>query len=547
MKVFLSFAAAALAAVAFGPPEPVENGHGIGEFGYYGEQVGVDAAGNAFIGAKLSVDVGGEVDEQAMVLRRCGTSWTRSAVMGSPEYLTHAHDLAVASGGAAVLVWSDEGSSAESHLFASYRPAGGEWGAPEPIVSGDIEDFDVDIADGGAAAVIWASGSPSKRKVSASYRPATGVWEAPHELAGLYSGVLAVSGGGEAAVVGQNGLGGDDPLRAYIRPPGQPWPAASEPVPTPPSPPFSKTDGPNAVEYDGQGRLIVLDREGPDVEATVRSGGTWGATQILQDNLSGAPGILDLARHPDGAVGAWRLGDDLYVARFDGAWEPPTLYAAGGNPFTTASIAADADGNIVVAATRIMPAGHEVWAATTAGIAAPWPNETSRISPAASGSRYYRDPAAGGGRYLVVAYSAWDGAKIAGQAIASGTAPDCSTQPPPPDPTPTPDSVQPAATPTPTPSAPPKPVARARLTDFVKFGSCARKRSLTVTLKVPSGQDVTRIELRVNGKRAALRTSPKIAGKVKLRKLPKRFRLDATVTFRTGTPLKASKRVKACA
>ncbi|WP_157592457.1 hypothetical protein [Solirubrobacter soli] len=529
--------AAALAAVAFGPPEPVETGHGIAEFRYYGEQVGVDAAGNAFVGAKL--DVGS--DEQAMVMRRCGSSWTQSHVAGSPQYLTHAHDLAVASGGAAVLVWTDEQSSVKHHLFASYRANGGDWSAPEPIATGDISEFDVDISDAGAAAVTWVSGS--KRDVFASYRPVGGAWENAKQLTGLYTGVLAVSGAGEVAVVGQKNLGADDPLGAYIRPPGQPWPGASEPVPHPAGPAFSKTDGPDAVEYDGAGRLIVLDHEGFDVEATVRSGGVWGATQLVQDDAPGAPGTLDLARHPSGAVAAWRVGDDLYVARFNGAWESPKPYAAGGNQFTTATVAADADGNIVVAATRIMPAGHEVWGATTTGIGAPWPNETSRMSPAAAGPRYYRDPAAGGGKYLVIAYSAWDGAQRASHAVATGTGPDCSPQPPPPpppDPTPTPVP----ALPTPTPSPTPTPAARPKLADFVKFGACARKRTLAVTFK--SGQAVTRIELRVNGKRAALRKSPKIAGKVTLRKLPKRFRLQATVTFKTGSPLKATKTIKAC-
>jgi hypothetical protein len=537
--------AAALATVAFGPPEPVETGHGIAELRYYGEQVGVDAAGNAFIGNKLTVPVGGDEDEQALVLRRCGSGWSQSLTAGSPEQLTHAHDLAVASGGAAVLVWSDEHSSADSRLFASYRPAGGDWGAPEPIASGAIEDFDVDISDAGAAAVIWATGSINSRKVFASHRPIGGGWEAGHELAGLYTGVLAVSGAGEIAVVGQNGLGADDPLKAFIRPPGAPWPASSEPVPYPPGNPFSKTNGPNAVEYDGAGRLIVLDNENNfTVEATVRAGGVWGETQIIQQG-GGAAGVLDLARTPGGAVAAWHVGGELRVARYTGVWETPKVYSGG--DFTTASLAADAAGNVVVAATRIMPAGHEVWSAATEP-GSPWP-EMTRLSPEAAGPRYYRDPAAGGGKYLVVAYSAWNGAERSSVAVASGAAPDCSSQPPPPppaDPTPQPGPPPPPpADPTPTPT--PKPAARPKLADFVKFGSCARKRKLAVTFKVPRGQAVTRIELRVNGKRAATRKAPKLAGKVTLRKLPKRFRLAATVTFETGAPLKATKTVKACA
>jgi hypothetical protein len=554
MRVLLALAAAALVAVDFGPPEPVESGHGIAEFRYYGEQVGVDSAGTAYIGAKLTVDDGEDVDEQAMVLRRCGTIWSQTVVAGSPDYLSHAHDLAVASGGSAVLVWSDEHSSASHFLYSSYRPADGEWGAPQLIATGDIGDFDVDISDAGAAAVTWATDGIS-RKVYASHRPAGGTWEAAKELPGLHTGVLAVSGAGEVAVVGQNGLGADDPLRAFIRPPGQPWPVAGEPVPTPPSLPFSKTDGPNAVEYDGAGRLIVLDREGSDVEATVRSGGTWGATQIIHDGVSGAPGILDLARHPSGAVAAWRVGDDLHVARFNGAWDAPKVFAAGGEAFTTASVAADADGNIVVAATRVVGTAYEVWGATTTGIAAPWPGSTSRLSPAAvPGGRYYHDPAAGGGKYLVVAWTAHEGSVLASQAIATGIAPACGfPTPPPPDPTPTPDpgtgpgpqpQPQPTASPTATPA--PKPAAAPKLGDFVKFGSCARKRKLAVTLKVPRGQEVTRIELRVNGKRAALRRAPKVAGRVTLRRLPKRFSLQATVTFKTGTPLKATRRLKAC-
>jgi hypothetical protein len=545
MKGFFALAAAALLAVDFGPPEPVETGHGIAEFRYYGEQVGVDAAGNAFIGAKLTVPVGDDEDEQAMVLRRCGTTWSQSVVAGSPDHLTHAHDLAVASGGAAVLVWSDEHSSADSRLFASYRPAGGDWGAPEPIAGGDIEDFDVDISDAGAAAVIWATGSINSRKVHASYRPASGGWEAAKELAGLYTGVLAVSGAGEVAVVGQNGLGGDDPLKAYIRAPGQPWPAASEDVPHPAGPAFSKTDGPNALEYDGAGRLIVLDNENnANIEATVRANGAWSPTQTIQQG-AGAAGVLDLARHPDGAVAAWRVGDDLRVARFNGTWDTPKTYAAAGNGYATASLAADDAGNIVVAAARTAPAGYEVWTATATGIGAPL-SDMTRLSPAATADRYYEHPAAGGGKYLVVAYSVRDHGALATVATASGTAPGCTTQPPPdpsatptadPPPPPPPDSTpQPLpAQPTPTPA--PKRVARLKFANFVKASGCTRRRTLAVTFKVPRGQSVSRIELRVNRKRAALRKAPKIAGKLTLRKLPKRFRLEARVTLKSGSRL----------
>ena len=556
-------AAPALADLAvFGSVEGVDAANPLIDSAPWQEQVGVDAAGNSYVRLTRTVVQGEDEDLQAAVSARClASGWIPVVQEGLTDRLSHVRDLAVAPNGAAVLVWTDEHSSTNFDAYASYRAAGGDWGAPQKLVSGNVREFDVGIDDAGNAAVAYMEGGGISRDAYAGYRPAgaAGTWETPVELPGtLNTAVLAMSAAGEVAVVGQVGSSGIGPLRAVVRQAGQPWPAGFETVPTP-SMPQLNTDGPNAVAYDAAGRLIVLDGENAfDIEATIRSGGTWGATQTLFDGQTPAA-VVDLARHPHGAVALWRNSGDLYVSRLSGGtWEAQPAKFDRTEEFSTGTVAADAAGNIVVAATLTRPAGREIWAATADGINSAW-SGPARLSPeAVQNDRYYENPAAGGGGHLVVAWTARDPGNRSTQAVASGPAPVCGTgtatpTPTPtatPTPTPTPPPPPPPIAATPAPTTPPapksKPAARPKISAFVKLHTCARARKLKVSVKVPPGQDVTRVELRVNGKRAALRRAPRVAGSLTLRKLPRRFRLEAIVSFGSGAPVRATRTVKAC-
>ena len=551
-------AAPALADFAvFGSAEGVDAANPLIDSAPWQEQVGVDAAGNSYIRLTRTVVQGEDEDLQAAVTARClASGWIPVVQEGLTDRLSHVRDLAVAPNGAAVLVWTDEHSSSNFDAYASYRAAGGDWGAPQKLVSGNVREFDVGIDDAGNAAVAYMEGGGISRDAYAGYRPAgaAGTWETPVELPGtLNTAVLAMSAAGEVAVVGQVGSSGSGALRAVVRPAGQPWPAGFETVPTPSAPQLN-TDGPNAVAYDSAGRLIVLDGENAfDIEATIRSGGTWGGTQTLFDGQTAGAAVVDLARHPQGAVALWRHSGDLYASRLSGGtWEAQPAKFDLTEGFSTGTVAADAAGNIVVAATLTRPAGREIWAATADGIGSAW-SGPARLSPeAVQNGRYYENPAAGGGGHLVVAWTVREpGNRQSTQAVASGPAPVCSTGTATPTPTPTSTPPPPpppiAATPTPAPTAPkPKPAARPKISAFVKLPKCARARKLKVSVKAPAGQDVTRVELRVNGKRAALRRAPRVAGSLTLRKLPRRFRLEAIVSFASGPPVRATRTVKAC-
>ena len=158
--------------------------------------------------------------------------------------------FALSDSGAAIATWTD---SSPAGTWASIRPAGGTWGAPEKVVD-TARDLGVAMSAAGDAIVLFRDSYPGV--IRSSYRPAGGTWGATQEVL-------------------KNNY--PDTLKSRLM-----------------------------VEFDGLGRAVALAnfREFVDtVRMNVRSvAGAWGATdQVMDANSSfDVRGVHALVRHKDG-------------------------------------------------------------------------------------------------------------------------------------------------------------------------------------------------------------------------------------------------------
>jgi hypothetical protein len=135
---------------------------------------------------------------------------TASPASGSPTWLSPVDvgpaggALAVDDGGNAVVVGWAIFNQFGRRVWASVRPAGGVWSAPEPI-SGET-DFrtispDVQWDSAGNITAVWAENGV----VYAADRPFGGGWQAPLRLSAVTGGVfrprIAIDRNGNALVV----------------------------------------------------------------------------------------------------------------------------------------------------------------------------------------------------------------------------------------------------------------------------------------------------------------------------------------------------------
>ena len=77
---------------------------------------------------------------------------------------------------------------------------------------------------------------------------------------------------------------------------------------------------------------------------------------------------------------------------------------------------------------------------------------------------------------------------------------------------------------------------------------CVRRRRLSIRLRVPRDSAVTSAEVKVNGKRVAVRKGARLRSVVNLTKLPKgRFRVDITMKLADGRAVKGTRTYRTCA
>jgi hypothetical protein len=586
---------AAVMADPFGPVEVVDPGGRPGDLVYNGPVLGVDGAGGA-LWLGYAREAGGS-DDQAAVFERCGSTWVRS-LLGTPQKNWVGEGIQVAPDGTAMVVWrGDDGTGTMTH-YSSVREPGGSWGAPQTIVAKDgLSTVQFEFADNGTAAAYWTDSSPNGTYVS--MRAPGGTWGAPEQVvATAFNYDLALSATGDAVLLYR----GDTPgyVFAKYRAAGGAWGAATEVLKNN----YANTLKQLMVEFDGAGGTVALAnfREFTDtIRVNVGTNGAWGATdQTLDDDGDNPPnplfdlrGLVGLARHPEGAVAVWsrrstssNFNDDIVVSRLDGGtWDTPKVFDAP-NRYTSASVATNAAGEILLAASLNHGSGggfDDIHASIAPSLGDPWPAMT-RISPEGTSSADFRTAvAAGGGTAFYVGWGVHRGnndrTEIVSTKPAAATCtstptptstPTTTATPPPiatvavtpdpvetatPDPSPDPlpvfsPSPAPAVTEAPpaSPQPPAPPLAIADFTTLPAASKCVPNRKLRLQLKrPPAGYVVKAAKIKVNGKPVVALKGKRLKRPFYLRKIPKgKFTVTVSITLTTGKSLTERRRYTRC-
>src|SRR4051794_21406651 len=230
-------------------------------------------------------------------------------------------DVAVASGGQAVVVWEQSGK-----ILAARRPEGGSWTRDQIGANGASPSVGLD--GDGAAVVIWpgvVQGAPDREYVGTNQMSAGGAWGTAGELPGtsyddnsaLYISVeLAVSAMGDAFAIWdmnrtQAGVaGGIDPVEGAIRPAGGAWTTPHTLAPGDHENNDNQGNLPR-IATDPLGNAAAVFYEGPPNNLAVRAvdatAAGWGTPATIAPagatSLNAAPGI---SVSPQGdALGAW--------------------------------------------------------------------------------------------------------------------------------------------------------------------------------------------------------------------------------------------------
>jgi hypothetical protein len=436
--------------------------------------------------------------------------------------------FALSDAGDAIATWTD---SSPAGTYASVRPAGGAWGAPEPVVA-TTRAHAVAMSASGEAVVLFQGPTPGY--VFAKDRAVGGGW------------------GGEQKVLENNY---QDTLREMM------------------------------VEFDGTGRAVALARfrEFNDaIRVNTRSAGvagTWGLTdQVLDDDGANPPNpsfdlrkLRALVRHPAGAVAVWtrrstssNFNDDIVVSReTGGAWEVPIAFDLASR-FDSAAAATNAAGEILLAGALDHGGVDDIWATIAPSISGAWPAMTL-VSPSANATNQYRDAfAAGGGSAFYVGWGVHGGnnqrtevisTKPAGAtcgvaptptATATATASATATATASPNPLPAP-SPTPSPQPQP-PAGPSEPSAIADFTTLPAASKCVRGRKLTVRLKKPpKGYVVKAVTVKVNAKKVATLKGKQLKKPLYLRKLPAgKFTVTVSIKLTKGKGLTERRTYTAC-
>jgi hypothetical protein len=527
------------ALAAFGDPEVADPTFFVSDT--IPDQLQVDAAGRAYFVSFDRRPVGdpddGDTDTQVVVYERCGTDWqvdSRHGMDDDPSFETRPIALEVAADGDALVVWLD-GDNTQKTIFASFRPAAGDWGDPEVVdtlpVSRVLTDID---ADGDpVVAYVEDTGTVGAVPLRVAVRNrTTGTWTADEldDIDALQA--VAMSPGGDAIVLTSDGqqFGA---FHSFFRPAAGTWGAKQE----------VDEDGviqtvvPNAIAFAPDGKALLgiaqpdFGIQGDMVMTAVRTAGaagTWSGLTTLSevDNGAGGIGSIDAATHPAGVVLGWierqngLLAEDLGVARFNGGgFEPPKVYDAD-RRFVEVSVGAAADGRAVVAAQHQTAGGeNRILVGEAQGIAGPWPMQLEK-APSQTGD--HRDPRVGAGGITAVAYGVHAGNDSRSEVVADGSSPSCDGATPTatatatatatssPNPQPTPPPAPPAVADPPGDQVPP----RGKLQKVAYKGGKVRialrlDESATVTFKV-DGRQLGKKRLKAGTRKLALKPKKKL-------------------------------------
>jgi hypothetical protein len=239
-------------------------------------------------------------------------------------------DIAVDPNGNAYGVWREGLGS--SHIYFSYRPTGGSWGANVKVndCAGGAFNFDPAIAvdASGNAYAVWMSGSYfGSHDVYFSYRPADGSWGASAKVndgdpGTTWEGVdIAVDPGGNAYAVWGDLRDDGSGVYSSCKPAGGSW-GSNVKVSDDPGTGYQ---GLPAIGLDGSGDAYAVWMDGRngdfDIYFSCRpAGGSWGANLMVNDDPGTAnQDYPDIAVEPSGnAYAVWeddRNGNsDIYFS-----------------------------------------------------------------------------------------------------------------------------------------------------------------------------------------------------------------------------------------
>jgi len=156
-----------------------------GKYYQWHPHIAVDALGNAYaVWGDSRYAAGWVPDQVAFSYRPAGGSWgTNVRVTDQKSSWGQIPDIAVDPSGNAYAVWQDfRRGDAKTDIYFSYRPAGGSWGANVKVNddAGDAQPQPPSIAVDafGNAYAVWGDQRNGSAYVYFSYRPAGGSWGA---------------------------------------------------------------------------------------------------------------------------------------------------------------------------------------------------------------------------------------------------------------------------------------------------------------------------------------------------------------------------------
>jgi hypothetical protein len=239
--------------------------------------------------------------------------WLAPQPVSPPGQDAREQQIALDPGGDAVVVWQATGSPHTS-ILASAQPAGGAFGAAQTLSDPSADSTRPDVASDahGDAVAVWLHAEGGTTRVQASYRPAGGAFGAVQTLspAGLEAAEprVAMDGAGDALVIWRLSTGGQSEIEVASAAPGGAFGApvgltaltANASVPQ--------------VAFDAHGDALAVwdgwDGANIRIEDAARpAGGSFGAPQLL------SPAGYN-ADTPQVAFDA--AGDALATWRFDG-------------------------------------------------------------------------------------------------------------------------------------------------------------------------------------------------------------------------------------
>jgi hypothetical protein len=333
--------------------------------GVGGPDVVIDAQGNAIAAWVLADNFEGANSRIQWAFRPAGGTFGPAQTIfspgGDPPFLDPVH-LAVDPQGNAIAVWHRT-DFAFVRIQASFRPAGGSFGAPQTISEPGTGARNPRIAMDaqGNALAVWELSDGSHSRVHAAFRPVGGTFGAPQTISAAgedaFRGNVALDPQGNAISIWK-GVGACNPgpctehVLASFRPAGGAFGAPFEV--SGPSQGCDCPEPPPGIGFDAQGNAVAAWVQDPGnansrAQAAFRpAGGGFGSAQELGQAGSGQEGLSLAVDAQGGALAVWPRLDQSLQGAFrpaGGTFGAAAQVSGAEVGAAQATVAIDAQGN----------------------------------------------------------------------------------------------------------------------------------------------------------------------------------------------------------